>query len=136
MTFWTRRRAPARLRRLALGAAFACGASLLLCLGGAAPAQAQIQQGTYRLSGTNPDGSTYEGEFALQPGPGASWIAAWQVGDARIFGLAVIQGGVLAVSFVVEGRPGVAAFDVEPDGSLRGIWTTGGGLGTETLRRQ
>ena len=58
---------------------------------------------------------------------------AWQVGNVRLVGLGLIQAGVLAVSFVVEGRPGVAAFEVEPDGKLRGIWTTGGGLGTEVL---
>lgn len=51
----------------------------------------------------------------------------------RIVGLGVIQGGVLAVAFTVDGRPGVAAFEVEPDGKLRGSWTTGGGIGTETL---
>ena len=40
---------------------------------------------------------------------------------------------MLAVSFVVEGRPGVAAYEVEADGRLRGAWSTGGGMGTEVL---
>jgi hypothetical protein len=99
----------------------------------AAPAAAQLREGLYTVEGQNPDGSTYEGQFALQAGPGASWLAGWQVADARILGLGVIQGGVLAVSFVVDGRPGVAAYEVEQDGRLRGIWSTGGGLGTELL---
>jgi hypothetical protein len=49
----------------------------------------------------------------------------------RLLGL--IQGGVLALSFTIGGRPGIAAFEVQEDGTLRGSWTTGGGIGTETL---
>ena len=97
------------------------------------PAAAQIRQGFYEVEGQNPDGSPYNGSFALENAPGASWYATWQVGDVRLVGLGLIQGGVLAVSFVVEGRPGVAAYEVEPDGRLRGAWSTGGGMGTEML---
>jgi hypothetical protein len=97
------------------------------------PAAAQIRQGFYEVEGQNPDGSPYNGSFALENAPGASWYATWQVGDVRLVGLGLIQGGVLAVSFVVDGRPGVAAYEVEPDGRLRGAWSTGGGMGTEML---
>ena len=112
------------LRTLLLAAAL-CGLAL--------PAGAQIRQGLYAVEGQNPDGSTYAGLFALQEAPGASWVASWQVGDVQLVGLGLIQGGVLAVSFLANGRPGVAAYEVEPDGRLRGTWTTGGGLGTEML---
>ena len=97
------------------------------------PATAQIRQGYYEVDGQNPDGSSYGGVFALENAPGASWYVTWQVGDVRLVGLGLIQGGVLAVSFVVDGRPGVAAYEVEPDGRLRGAWSTGGGMGTEML---
>lgn len=96
-------------------------------------AAAQIRQGFYQVEGRNPDGSPYEGMFALENAPGASWYATWQVGDVRLMGLGLIQGGVLAVSFVVDGRPGIATYEVEADGRLRGIWSTGGGMGTEML---
>jgi hypothetical protein len=43
---------------------------------------------------------------------------------------------VLAIGFVAEGRPGIAAFQVEPDGRLRGTWSTGGGTGSELLTPQ
>jgi hypothetical protein len=99
----------------------------------ALPAAAQIREGAYDIEGTNPDGSVYQGQFLLQPGPGGSWLANWQVANERIMGLGLIHGGVLAVSFVVNGRPGVSVFEVEPDGRLRGSWTTGGGVGTEML---
>ena len=97
------------------------------------PAAAQIRQGLYDIEGRNPDGGDYRGVFALEEAPGASWYAIWQVGDARLIGLGLIQGDTLAVSFIVDGRPGVAAYEVEPDGRLRGTWSTGGGLGTEML---
>ncbi len=99
----------------------------------AVPAAAQIRQGFYEVDGRNPDGSPYEGMFALENAPGASWYAAWQVGDVRLMGLGLIQGGVLAVSFIVDGRPGIATYEVESDGRLRGAWSTGGGMGTEVL---
>ena len=96
-------------------------------------AAAQIRQGFYEVEGRNPDGSTYGGVFALENAPGASWYATWQVGDVQLSGLGLIHGGVLAVSFVVEGRPGIATYEVEADGRLRGAWSTGGGMGTEML---
>lgn len=96
-------------------------------------AEAQIRQGLYEIEGRNPDGSPYGGMLALETAPGASWYATWQVGDARLTGLGLIQGGVLAVSFVVDGRPGIATYEVEADGRLRGSWSTGGGMGTEML---
>ena len=99
----------------------------------ALPATAQIRQGFYEIEGQNPDGSPYGGVFALENAPGASWYATWQVGDVRLTGLGLIQGGVLAVSFVVDGRPGIATYEVEPDGRPRGAWSTGGGMGAEML---
>jgi hypothetical protein len=118
-----------RFRPLLFAALLALG----LAASFAAPASAQIREGAYDVSGTNPDGSTYDGQFLLRTGPGGAWVATWRVANENIMGLGLIQAGVLAVSFVVNGRPGVAVFEVEPDGRLRGSWTTGGGLGTEML---
>ena len=117
------------MRRFLLSALVLLGPALLA----AAPASAQIRQGFYDVEGRNPDGSTYGGVFALENAPGASWYAIWQVGDVQLSGLGLIHGGVLAVSFVVDGRPGIATYEVEPDGRLRGAWSTGGGMGPEML---
>jgi hypothetical protein len=117
------------MRRLLLSALVLLGPALLA----ANPAAAQIRQGFYEVEGLNPDGSTYGGVFALQNAPGASWYATWQVGDVQLSGLGLIHGGVLAVSFVVDGRPGIATYEVDADGRLRGAWSTGGGMGTEVL---
>lgn len=112
---------------------------LLLALGliALAPAAfAQLREGRYAVEGQNPDGTPYDGEFELREGPNGAWLARWLVGNAQIIGLGLIQSGMLAISFVVDNRPGVAIYGVEPDGSLRGTWTTGGGLGTETFKPQ
>jgi hypothetical protein len=118
-----------RFRPLLFAALLALGLAAAIT----APASAQIREGAYDVSGTNPDGSNYDGQFLLRTGPGGAWVATWRVANENIMGLGLIQAGVLAVSFVVNGRPGVAVFEVEPDGRLRGSWTTGGGLGTEML---
>jgi hypothetical protein len=97
------------------------------------PAFAQIREGIYVVEGQNPDGTTYTGQLALRAAPGASWLAVWQVGGEQVAGLGLIQAGVLAISFIVGGRPGIAAFEVQPNGTLAGSWTTGGGIGTEVL---
>jgi len=109
---------------------------LLAMLLAAAPATAQLREGVYGLSGRTPEGETYDGAVALRPGPGGSWLMQWQVGTARIVGLGLVHGGVLSVAFQVNGNPGIAAYDVDPAGRLQGIWTTGGGLGSETLTPQ
>ena len=107
--------------------------SLLLSLAISSEAFAQLRAGSYRVEGQNPDGTAYDGGFELLEGPSGAWIARWSVGNAQILGLGLIQSGLLALSFTVEGRPGIAIYSVENDGSLRGTWSSGGGLGTETL---
>lgn len=107
---------------------------LALCLAGIAwPAVAQLREGLYELAGRTPDGEAYDGAVALRGGPGGSWLIVWQVGNARVAGIGLVHGGVLAVSFEVNNNPGVAAYDVQPDGRLHGTWTTGAGLGSEVL---
>ncbi|MBL6455689.1 hypothetical protein JMJ55_10165 [Belnapia sp. T6] len=109
----------------------ALAAGLLLL---APAAFAQLRPGSYAIEGINPDGTTYEGSFELREGPNGAWIGRWLVGNAQILGLGLIQSGMLALGFSADGRPGVAIYGVEPDGSLRGSWTSGGGMGTEVLK--
>lgn len=104
----------------------------LACLG-PLPAAAQIRDGLYSAEGTNPDGSNYTGSLVIQAAPNGTWFAVWQVGETRIQGVGVINGGVLTFGYAVNGNPGVAAYAVDADGKLRGIWTVGGGMGTEIL---
>lgn len=117
------------MRRLLLALPMALGLFLAL----AAPASAQLRQGRYSLEGQNPDGSTYSGQFELVNGPSASWFALWSVGNVRVEGIGLIQGGMLSIGYVINGRPGAAAIEVERDGKLRCIWTVGAGIGSEVM---
>jgi hypothetical protein len=113
------------MRRLLPGAALA----LLLAL----PAAAQ-RPGVYALEGVNPDGSTYAGTLELQPARGGAWRLVWRIGSDVVEGIGLVDGPVLSAAYVLGGRPGVAIYRIRQDGVLEGPWTTGGGLGRETLR--
>lgn len=107
--------------------------ALIAALSAAQPATAQLREGIYGLTGQTPEGESYEGVVALRAGPAGSWLMQWQVGGSRVVGIGLVHGGVLAIAFQVNGNPGVAAYDVDPAGRLQGSWTTGTGLGSETL---
>ena len=120
------------MKRIATAALLAAGLAFQ-----AAPAQAQ-RNGTYDVSGVNPDGTGYNGTLTLQQVGLASWRTAWQIGQARIEGYAMSAGPVFSIGFVVGERPGIAIYQVGENGSLTGQWTLVGsnGIGTETLTPQ
>src|SRR5690349_5256962 len=62
-------------------------ATLALGMAASLPAFAQIREGAYAVEGTNPDGSTYDGQFLLRTGPGGAWVANWRVANENIMGL-------------------------------------------------
>ena len=97
------------------------------------PAAAQLREGLYEVQGTNPDGSNYQGMMEVRPAPGSAWLVAWQIGDMLVTGVGIVQGGVLAIGYGINGQVGVATFEVQPDGKLSGYWTIGAGIGSETL---
>lgn len=103
----------------------------------ATPALAQ-RQGGYAVEGQGADGQRYQGTLALEQTGQHTWRVTWRVGGdtAHGVGLLIPQGPLLIVGYSAGGQEiGVAAYAVQPDGSLRGTWTqgTGGGIGTETL---
>ncbi|MBR0674411.1 hypothetical protein [Neoroseomonas soli] len=103
----------------------------------ATPALAQ-RQGPYSVEGQGADGQRYQGSVMLQPTGQNTWRVTWRVGSdtADGVGLLIPEGPLLVVGYVMAGREiGVAAYAVQPDGSLQGTWTqgTGGGVGTEVM---
>jgi hypothetical protein len=111
---------------------------LLLCLvalglGLASPASAQLREGFYRVDGQNPDGSEYVGALEIRPAPGSAWMVAWQIGGGIVQGVGIVQGGVFAVGYGINGQLGIATYEVQADGKLSGFWTIGAGVGSETL---
>ncbi|HEY8612472.1 MAG TPA: hypothetical protein VIL69_14440 [Roseomonas sp.] len=117
------------MKRIAMATLMAAGLAL-----SAAPAQAQ-RNGVYDVRGVNPDGSAYTGQMVIQQVGLASWRVAWQVGEARFEGYAMSAGPVFSVGFTLEQRPGIAIYQVAPDGGMTGQWTLIGSsaIGTESL---
>ncbi len=100
----------------------------------ALPAMAQ-RNGIYTLNGTNPDGSAYDGEVAMQQVGLVSWRVVWAVAGERIEGIGMSSGNVMAVMYQLGQRTGMGIFNIEANGTMIGQWTVLGssGIGTETL---
>ena len=107
---------------------------LLLVTGLVTPASAQTVGGAYSVSGTNADGSSYAGtaEITLN-GPACS--ISWQTGGSSSAGTCLLTGTAFGASYQLGDTPGLAVYQLQPDGALIGQWTTIGapGVGSETL---
>ncbi len=102
----------------------------------ALPAAAQ-RSGLYDISGTNPDGSLYNGTLMLTQVGGTSFRLTWTVGAANIEGVGMVSGLNLAVVFSLgENQTAMGMYDLRPNGELSGIWTVIGSqaTGTEVAR--
>jgi len=100
------------------------------------PAAAQ-RSGLYDISGTNPDGSLYNGTMTLTQVGGTSFRLSWQVGTNTIEGVGMVSGLTLAVVFSLgENQTAMGMYDLRPSGELSGIWTVIGSqaTGTEVAR--
>ena len=99
----------------------------------AAAASAQTVGGPYSVSGTNADGSSYTGtaEITLN-GPACS--ISWQTGSSSA-GTCLLTGKAFGASYQLGDATGIAVYELQPDGTLKGQWTTIGapGIGSETL---
>ncbi len=107
---------------------------LLLATGVAGAASAQTVSGTYAVSGANADGSSYTGtaEIILN---GSACSISWQTGGSSSAGTCLLTGNALGASYQLGDAPGLAVYQLQPDGTLIGQWTTIGapGVGSETL---
>jgi hypothetical protein len=101
---------------------------------------ARALDGTYLCEGKRPDGEPYHGTVVIVR-HNRAYRVMWSVGSAeQYFGIGVLNGDVLAVSYF-GGMPGVVAYKVEGhEGNPRliGQWTVAdadGQLFGETLTR-
>ena len=111
-----------------------CTAIGLAALLAAAPASAQ-RSGTYAVQGQGADGARYEGSVQLQATGPQTWRMTWRIGGDVTTGTALTIGNMLVVGYVLNRELGVGAYELQPDGSLLGVWTQGreGGVGQERL---
>lgn len=106
---------------------------LLLAMGFAATASAQTVNGTYAVAGTNADGTAYKGTAEITWN-GTACAISWQTGSSSA-GTCLLTGKAFGASYQLGDATGIAVYEVQPDGTLKGQWTTVGtsGVGTETL---
>ena len=101
---------------------------------GSGPALAQMVGGQYRVEGANPDGSAYRGSATITPTSDTTCRIAWQTGSTST-GICMVAGKTLAASYALNDKVGLVLYQLQPDGSLKGVWTLADqpGSGTEIL---
>jgi hypothetical protein len=106
---------------------------LVLALSGTA-ASAQMVGGQYRVNGTNPDGSAYNGTATITPSSDRTCRITWQTGSTSV-GICMAAGRAFAASYALNGKIGLVVYEMQPDGALKGVWTLADqpGAGTEIL---
>ena len=83
--------------------------------------------GTYRVTGKNPNGTPYQGEAVITHEDGR-YEVTWRIADKQTFcGSGTLKGNVLTINW----SGGLVTYVVQKDGTLQGSWA--GGEGTETL---
>ena len=115
------------LTRAALVAAFSLSSALALDL-----------SGTYKVTGTNPDGTLYRGQLVIKKVGNDLYTMRWNVGEIYI-GTGMYKNGYLAAGYTSEKDEfcGVSLYALEGSKKLRGSWTACGSseLGTEVAQR-
>jgi hypothetical protein len=94
--------------------------------------------GSYRVTGTDPDGTPYVAAAMLDIAlaPSGALELAWDNG--KQVGVGQVIGNVLAVACLSKGRTVILTMTINPDGSLTGHWsrrTDRGNKGTEIWKK-
>ncbi|RWM10003.1 hypothetical protein [Mesorhizobium sp.] len=99
------------------------------------PAAAQSIGGAYTVSGTNFDGSSYDGEATITLTSETTCTIRWETGGSSSDGICMRNDNAFSAGYVMGKEIGLVVYKVEDDGSLHGLWTIAGkdGNGTETL---
>ena len=87
----------------------------------AADPQVVPENGTYRVDGTNPDGSRYKGTLRIE-GDGTRYDFSWKIGSSAYKGRGVLSNGIMVVNW---GDTQPVIYAVRSDGSLSGLWSSG-----------
>jgi hypothetical protein len=82
-----------------------------------------VRTGNYRVQGTNPNGSTYQGTLTIERS-GPLYLVRWKIGKDTYAGQGTLSGSTLTVDW---GQPDPVIYQVMNDGSLEGTWAKGGG---------
>ena len=106
----------------------------LLAAAASTGAAAQDVGGSYTVTGTNPDGSTYRGTAEIKAVADACHIS-WRTGSIKSAGICMRANKAFAAYYHLGGDDGLVIYEITADGSMSGWWTIADkkGVGTETL---
>ena len=112
-------------------------------VGWTAPSFAQATNasliGNYVVSGTETDGTKYDGEGSLAVTMDKSGALELKWDGGKYVGIGQVVGTQLAVGSIADGRVVIAIMDIKPDGSLEGKWwrrTDAGTKGSEVWKKK
>jgi len=94
--------------------------------------------GSYRVTGTDPDGKPYAGAGTVDIALAPSGALELDWDNGKTVGVGQVIGNVLAVACLSKGRTAILMMTINPDGSLSGNWsrrTVRGYKGTETWKK-
>lgn len=97
---------------------------------------AQSIGGRYQVQGHNSDGSTYRGTANIVLTSDSTCRITWNTGaDSISRGICMRKGSVFSAAYKLGNSVGLVIYDVQSNGTLRGVWTIAdeSGSGTETL---
>lgn len=108
----------------------------MVALGLCATAAFAGPEGSYKVEGKAPDGSTYSGS-ATVVATGQTFKVTWVIGGDKYVGTAVGNDDFFAVTYGTGGSNGLAVYG-RKDQDWVGIWTTSGDtkVGAERLVRK
>ncbi len=98
-------------------------------------ALAQGVGGQYRVQGTNFDGSPYSGTATITSSSNSTCRIDWKTGGTTSSGFCMLSNSALAAAYKLGNSVGLVLYQLQSDGSLKGIWTIAdkSGAGTEVL---
>src|SRR5260370_6944097 len=94
----------------------------LLAIGLAAAASAQTVGGSYSVTGTNADGSSYTGTAEITSN-GSACSISWQTGGSSSAGTCLLAGNAFGASYQLRHPPAPPPYELQPDPTLNGQCT-------------
>jgi Caspase domain len=82
-----------------------------------------VRTGNYRVQGTNPNGSAYQGTLTIERS-GPLYLVRWKIGKDSYEGQGTLNGSTLTIDW---GQPDPVIYQVMNDGTLEGTWAKGRG---------
>ena len=101
----------------------------------ALPAAAADIGGTYKIAGKNVDGSSYTGKAEITITSKNTCRISWNTGSVQN-GICMRNGIAFSAAYSFSnGTVGLIIYEIEDDGSLKGLWTIAdqAGVGEEIL---